>query len=653
MTPGLLPTVFAAALAVSLVLQVDVTAHESLVAADARAPWFAPPADTGRFVAEKAIRPKLNPPRSTVLRECAYCEREKREWYDDTTELGRMAVLCGVDYLLIRFDREYTVGATHARAAYFFSCRGKAARLDSAHAEITEGPSARRISYLLTEETGHIGLSPGTRSTEQDALGRRIITLGAHAASSFRSTMAVEPDDAARRFSFVASMGGVAYLLSDGRIVSRPDTAAASVTLISDPLPSYRLAYDGHLPLACADCGGKQGPVITRADISYDDLNRVIVEVESSSPAGLKRLDFSAGRFSDITVVNDSVYSVKRALDLDTSQRELTITVTDAQGVSASVSRSIFESQRRDGVVRREHEEKERQEKAWAQHSPLNKVLWTLAHFGIGPVATPSISFDAFHGLLDRRIAADRRNDSLCRLPVNDIAGFTLATAADLCIRPGPEPSHVSSPITLASASVTQRPDHRFSIAVRLEPDASLTGQGMIAGRIVIHFSRTRVEPAITFSVAGPPPALTLPASAFLSCDSVKLTNGILSVDGFPGALPCASQVSFRTVFLSDMPLRQDSLRYLLCVKYRDRVQGDSLSMLLPSSSASQGDRSNVKPDLHLSYNASPLSGSIQSGLVCNYRLFCPRNDRVDVVDILVYAPDGRCLGATTVRCPA
>jgi hypothetical protein len=186
---------------------------------------------------------------------------------------------------------------------------------------------------------------------------------------------------------------------------------------------------------------------------------------------------------------------------------------------------------------------------------------------------------------------------------------------------------------------------------VRLEPDVSFADQGTVAGRIVIHFSRTRVEPFITFSVAGPPPSPALPANAFLSCDSVKLTNGILSVDGFPGTFPCAPQVSFRTVFLSDM--KQDSLRYLLCVKYRDRLQGDSLSVMLPSLSASQGNRATVKPELHLSYSASPLHGSIQSGLVCNYRLFCSSNDRVDVVDILVYARDGRCLGATTVRCPA
>jgi hypothetical protein len=188
---------------------------------------------------------------------------------------------------------------------------------------------------------------------------------------------------------------------------------------------------------------------------------------------------------------------------------------------------------------------------------------------------------------------------------------------------------------------------------MRLEPEASIMDQGMISGKIVIHFSRTRVEPAITFSVPGPPPAPSLPAGAFLSCDSVKLTNGILSVDGFPGTFPCASRVSFRTVFLSDASERQDSLRYLLCVKYRDRSQGDSLSLMLPSSSASQGDRTIVKPELRLSYDASPLAGRIQSGLVCNYRLACSRSDLVDVVDILVYARDGRCLGATTVRCPA
>jgi hypothetical protein len=611
------------------------------------------PADTGRFVVEQAIRPNLNPPRSTILRECAYCESEKREWYDDTTELGRMAVLCGADYLLIRFDRQYTIGATRARAAYFFSCRGSAAQLDSALVEAAEGTGTRRTAYFLTEQTGSIGLSLRTQSPQQDAQGKRLIALAAQAASSFRSVMAAQPQDTARRFSFVASLGGIAYLLSEGMIVSRPDTQAVFASGSADPLPSYRLAYDKHLPLACAECTPGQGPVIVRADIGYDDLDRLVVEVECRGQSGLKRLGFSAGRFSDTTPVSGKVFSVKRALDLDTSQRELFITVTDAQGASTSVRRSIYESQRRDGVVRREHQEKERREMAWSKQGPMNKALWTLAHFGIGPAVMPGLSFDAFHGLLDRRMAADRRKDTLCHPPVNDIAGFTMETAVDLCTKPSSPPAHVSSPILLTSASVTQRPDRRFSIVARLEPQALITNQGMVSGRIVIHFCRSRVEPAITFSLAPPPPIPALPASAFLSCDSVQLTNGILSVDGFPGSFPCASQVSFRTVFLSDAASPQDSLRYLLCVKYRDRPQGDSLSMMLPSLSASQGTRATVKPELRLSYSTSPLSGSIQSGLVCNYRLLCSKNDQVDVVDILVFARNGRCLGATTVRCPA
>lgn len=652
MTSGLIPALSTAALAVSLVLppQANVTARESFMAADGHVPSFVTP-DIRHVAPEKAIRPKLNPPRSTVLRECAYCDREKREWYDDTAKLGRMAFVCGVDYLLIRFDREYTVGAAHARAAYFFSCRGNAAQLDSAQIMVSEGGGTRQVKYLLTGEPQRIGLLTGTRSPERNSQGQRIIGLAAQAASSFRSVMAIEPGAAARRFSFVVSLQGIAYFLSDGMIVSRPDTTSASA--IADPLPSYRLAYAEHLPLACTDCTPGQGPVITRADISYDDLNRLNVEVECRSPAGLRRLGFFAGPFSDTTSVNDSVFSVKRALDLDTSQRELVITVTDAYGASSSVKRSIFESQRRDGVVRREHDDRERREKAWAQRGPLNMVLWALAHVGVGPAAAPGLSFDPLQGLLDRRIAADLHRDSLSHPAVNDIAGLTMATAVDLCTSPAAEPVHVSSPIALRSASVTQRPDHRFSIVARLEPDVSISGQGTVAGRIVIHFSRSRVEPAITFSVPGLLPLPTLPASAFVSCDSVKLTKGVLFVDGFPGTFSCASQVSFRTVFLSDVPSQQDSLRYLLCVNYRDRLQGDSLSMMLPSSSTSQGTRATLKPQLHLSYTASPLSGRIQAGLVCNYWLSCSRNDQVDVVNILVFAGDGRCLGATTVRCPA
>jgi hypothetical protein len=653
MTPGLIPALSTAALAVSLMLQENVTAHETFMAADGHVPSFVQPPDTGRFAPEKATRPKLNPPRSTMLRECAYCDREKREWYDDTAELGRMAFVCGVDYLLIRFDREYSRGATNARAAYFFSCRGETALLDSAQIMVSEGAGTRQVTYMLTGEAGHISLLSRTRSPKQISQGRKFIELAAKAASSFRSVMAVEPGDASRRYSFVVSLQGAAYFLSDGMIVSRPDTGMASASAIADPLPSYRLAYAEHLPLSCTDCTPGESPVITRADISYDDLNRLNVEVECRSPAGLKRLGFFAGPFSDTTSINDSVFSVKRALDFDTSQRELVITVTDAQGASSSVKRSIFEVQRRDGVVRREHDEKERREKAWSDRSPLNKIVWTLAHFGVGPAAMPGLSFDVFHGLLDRRIAADLRKDTLGHPPVNDIAGFTMATAVDLCTRPGPDPSHISSLITLRSASVTQWPDHRFSIVARLEPDVSISGQGTVAGRIVIHFSRSRVEPAITFSVPGPLPLPTLPASAFLSCDSVKLTKGILFVDGFPGTIPCASQVSFRTVFLSDAPSQRDSLRYLLCVNYRNRLRGDSLSMVLPSSSSSQGIRATIKPELHLSYSTSPLSGLIQSGLMCNYRLSCSRNDQVDVVNILVFASDGRCLGATTVRCPA
>jgi hypothetical protein len=603
-----------------------------------------------KIIAETPLRPQLNPSRLSLLRECTFCSAEHREWLDDTIDVYHMAEVCGMDYLLLRFDRIYRDGDRSIKAAFFFSCRESGVLLDSVLIEVEDRDNSKRLKYINYDKPRLTGLGLPAFFGERSERNRSLIVNAAKMATTFRSAARIGKQEA-----IIASLDGIIYLVADGAVKVRRDGYFPMPSAITDAMPSFQLAYDATRPVSCEDCDEANDPEIVEATIEYDEFNRVMVEAEAKSKTGLQCMEFFTDTFRYSTVLfGQTNYRTRRILQLDTSQRFLNIVVIDLNGNRSTVRRRIFDKARKDGIARRRHEAKEHRERAWADHNIGNKVLWTLSHLGVGPANDSRISFDPVHGLLDRAMKVSAEHEKNHNPPVHDLSEITMTTVAKLCVNPPKIPFHIASPIRLPHATATRGADNRFSLAIRLEGSDRAGWPGALAGRIVIHFSRKRVEPAISFAPAQNPPELRLPIQAFLSYDSTRMTNGIFAVDGIPGALRCAGEVSFRTIYLGNKAKLDDSLTYLLCVNYRFRKNGDSLNFKLPGNRHSWGMCSISGSPLQLKFDMQRMEGALpaDAGQLCEYRLTGRSGEIVDFVDIFVFNNSGKCLGATTVRCP-
>jgi hypothetical protein len=598
-----------------------------------------------KMITETPLRPQLNPARFPLLRECALCGAEHREWLDDTIDVFHMAEVCAMDYLLLRFDRWYYDGERSIKTAFFFSCRESGRQLDSVLLEIEGIDNSKRVKYINHDKPRLLGLGLPAVFRDRTERNRSLIAKAARSASTFRSVAGIGKQE-----SVVASLDGTFYLIADGAVKIRRDGNLPLPSMTTDAMPSFQLAYDKTRPVSCEECNEANDPEIVEATIEYDEFNRVVVQAEAKSEDGLQCMEFLTDTFRQATMLSgQKTYRIKKILHIDTSQRFLHLTVIDVKGNRSTVRRPIFDKARADGIARRRHEEKESQERAWAEHGIGNKVLWTLSHIGVG-IKKTNISSDPIHGLLDRAMKVAALREKSHHPPLHDLSEITMSTAANLCVNPPKIPFHIASPIRLPNATATRGKDNRFSLSITLEGSDRAGWPGALAGRIVIHLSRKRVEPAISIVSAQNPSGPPLPLQAFLSCDNIMLTKGILTVDGIPGSVQCAKEVSFRTIFLGNKTKLDDSLTYLLCVNYRNRKNGDSLNLTLPGNRHAWGIRSLSGSPLQLKFDTRQMEGGLHAGQICEYRLTGRSGEVVDAVDIFVFNKSGKCLGATTVR---
>jgi hypothetical protein len=478
----------------AIVLQPTVGAAVQTVRGDGPLPFsfHTSDQDTTRIVKENSVFPPLNDPRSPLLRDCAYCGAESREWYYDPTALNHMAAICGMDYLLIRFDREYPADGVCGQASYFFSCRGDSLNFDSALVNLAVNRTTTTIRYVNAQPAGSGGFPLHVSTVPRAANPAASIAAAVKSAASFESRMKAGPGEKAGQSRFIFSIAGASFALSQGTMIQGQSAALKQGAAMAMTSPAFQLAYERSLPLACQE------------------------------------------------------------------------------------------------------------------------------------------------------------------VPPGPIAAMSPARAGALCLDPPKDPAHLLAPIAFQHAAAKQLGDRRFSLAVQLEPGTINPVPGAISGKIVMHFSRKRVEPCISFSVASSPLSTPAPpTNAFVSYDSYRYTDGTLSLSGVPGAIACNRSVSFNTLFLTAKPLGRDSLRFLLCVNYRERMAGDSLGIMLPTAASFAGRLDGGRQGLSLAYTTKPVLGSDQSGLLCSYQLSCNRAMAIDWVDIFAYDTEGQCIGATTARCPS
>jgi hypothetical protein len=82
-------------------------------------------------VRETVLMPELNKPRNPIFKDCAYCQKDRLEWYYDYDEFTKALALCGADYIRLRFDRSYTGDRFYNKVSYFFSLKNDILLFDS------------------------------------------------------------------------------------------------------------------------------------------------------------------------------------------------------------------------------------------------------------------------------------------------------------------------------------------------------------------------------------------------------------------------------------------------------------------------------------------------------------------------------------------
>ena len=322
----------------------------------------------------------LNPPRSQLFNECAYCEGTRAEWLYDLNSIKHMAYECGFDYVLVRFDRLYRLRDLSVKAVYFFSAMPQALRFDSAVVHYTSGSENKTLFFPCSTCAAAQGVTPVLLDTSFAAkLG--IIDRAEEFSRSFSSAMLAKGTENGLRIAFSFGMAGMGFVLDE------------HAGLVQYPLPlpvhgtdsgsaAYKLAwYFNPMRLAPeTDIGA--GPAIKNVSLSNDSLQQLVVAFTATSEFGLREALLSSDDY------NESIYfkgskreGIVKTLKIDSSHSTLAIKVYDLHGNSATVYYPIFTEKRelgRQESARRKRIEKELE---WAGKNPLNKIIYTLGQF--------------------------------------------------------------------------------------------------------------------------------------------------------------------------------------------------------------------------------------------------------------------------------
>ncbi len=324
----------------------------------------------------------LNPPRSPLFNECAFCESGRSEWHYDLRMLKHMAYECGFDYLLMRFDRTYRFGSVTVAATYYFSATPQSLRFDSSVVRLGTA-EARRTLFFPCKSCNTMPTLPASAAMDSSFFSKLQLIDRAEAFSkSFSSAMLAASREGGLRIAFSFGIAGTSFVLDERTGVT---TLALPINVhgIDTGCAAYKLAfYLAPSRAAAGDRDRGNGPAIRDVTLSYTETQQVSVTFTAASDIGLREAQFSSDAFRENIYFNGSKREgITKTLQLDSSHYRLQITVFDIHGNSASVSYPVFEARREAGRLVQARRKQIEQERVWAEKSPVNEALYTLGQF--------------------------------------------------------------------------------------------------------------------------------------------------------------------------------------------------------------------------------------------------------------------------------
>jgi|GEM_PF-5905576 hypothetical protein len=334
------------------------------------------------IVPGEPLFPQINPPRSPLLNECAFCESGRAEWHRDIRMLTHMAYECGFDYLLLRFDRLYKFDTVTAEATYYFSITSHDLRFDSATVKIGTRTAIKSLLFPCGTCTKILTLAPS--STEDTSFSSKLHLIGKaeNFAKSFSSAMLARNRDDGLRVAFSFGLAGKSFVLDERTGVSTtafpPDAHG-----IDTGCAAYKLAcYFNPTNVSSGDKAVGNGPAIRNVTLSYTSTQQVSITFTAASDIGLREAEFNSDAYRESVHFDGTKREgITKSFPLDSSHYRLTITVFDIDGNSASASYPVFEAKREEGRIAQARRKRIEQERLWAEKNPLNGALYTLGQF--------------------------------------------------------------------------------------------------------------------------------------------------------------------------------------------------------------------------------------------------------------------------------
>jgi hypothetical protein len=366
------------------------------------------PGDSLFIISGEPDKPVINPLRSQLFNECAYCEPSRAEWHYSVNSLKHMAYECGFDYVLVRFDRMYRFQNSAMRASYFFSATPQALRFDSAVVRYAIETGSKTLFFPCTSCYTSEGVTPVLLDTTFAAkLG--LIDRAEAFSRSFSSAMLARDPGTGLRIAFSFGMAGMSFVLDERAGLSRQELPVP-VEGADTGNAAYKLAWyfnPGRIASENRDIGA--GPAITNVSLSYDNTQQLVVSFTATSGFGLREAVFSSNEYSESIYFKGSRREgIIKTLTIDSSHSHLAIKVYDVRGNSATAYYPVFEEKREQGrqeLARRRLLEKEH---IWADKNPVNKIIYTLGQFD-GNIGWWIRAFAK--GLIGQDIAADSLRD--------------------------------------------------------------------------------------------------------------------------------------------------------------------------------------------------------------------------------------------------
>jgi hypothetical protein len=340
------------------------------------------PAESLTIVAGEPQFLPLNPPRSPLFNECAFCESGRAEWHYDLSMLKHMAYECGFDYLLMRFDRTYRFDTLTVSATYFFSATPQALRFDSSIVRYGTATRTKTLFFPCASCNTGQALSAASIADTSFATKLQLIDKAEAFSRSFSSAMLARNRESGLRIAFSFGLAGASFVLDERTGVSTLPMPV-NVHGIDTGCAAYKLAFFFNpSQIASIDKDRGAGPVIRDVTLSYTETQQVSVTFTATSDVGLREARFGADSYLESIYFKGSTREgVTKTLQIDSSHYVLAISVFDLHGNSSTVYYPIFEAKRDAGRQQAAHRYRLTQERIWAEKNAVNQTLYTLGQF--------------------------------------------------------------------------------------------------------------------------------------------------------------------------------------------------------------------------------------------------------------------------------